>query len=127
MDINHLKRAIIHNEYSNLDVKHALAPRQRSQTQKEKPPGIATLPCQQAASNKIRRLLKASMKKNVHKVRHLKAKSCLKFTIYCVSCGWGKMYVEQTGRTIKTWCKEHMRHIHLGKPEKSAVVRSCAQ
>jgi hypothetical protein len=39
MEISHLKRAFIHNKYSNLDVMHALPPRQRSQTQK--PPEIA--------------------------------------------------------------------------------------
>jgi hypothetical protein len=32
------------------------------------------------------------------------------------------VYVGQTGKTIKTWHKKHMRHIHLGKPEKSAVA-----
>jgi hypothetical protein len=30
--------------------------------------------------------------------------------------------VGQTGRSIETRCKEHMRHIRLDQPEKSAVA-----
>jgi hypothetical protein len=33
-----------------------------------------------------------------------------------------KVYVGQIGRFIKARCKEHMRHICLAQPEKSAVA-----
>jgi hypothetical protein len=42
--------------------------------------------------------------------------------IYCVPCECSKVCVGQTGRLIKTWCKEHVRYICLGQSEKSAVA-----
>jgi hypothetical protein len=39
-----------------------------------------------------------------------------------VPCECGKVYTGQTGRTIEARDKEHMRHSHLGQPEKSAVA-----
>jgi hypothetical protein len=42
--------------------------------------------------------------------------------VYRIPCECGKVYVGQTGRSIETRCKEHMRHIRLDQPEKSAVA-----
>jgi predicted GIY-YIG superfamily endonuclease len=56
-------------------------------------------------------------------LRPIKDKLGLKVTgIYCVLCECGKVYVGQTGKTIETRCKKHMRYICLDQPEKSVVV-----
>jgi hypothetical protein len=41
------------------------------------------------------------------------------------SASAAKSVLGQTGRTIETRCKEHMRCMHLGQPEKSGVVMPC--
>jgi hypothetical protein len=102
-----------------------------SQTQKEKPAGIAILPYQQAVFNKIIRLLfkhnikiiHMLVKKSNHMVISVKDKLGLKFTgIYCVPFEYSKVYVGQTGQTTETKCKEHLRHTCLGQSEKSTVA-----
>jgi hypothetical protein len=35
----------------------------------------------------------------------------------------GKTYIGQTNRIIETRCKEHMRHLRLGQPDKSAIAQ----
>jgi predicted GIY-YIG superfamily endonuclease len=42
--------------------------------------------------------------------------------VYQIPCECGKVYMGQTGRSIKTRCKEHRRHIYLDQPDKSAVA-----
>jgi hypothetical protein len=42
--------------------------------------------------------------------------------VYRIPCECGDVYVGQTGRSVEARCKEHMRHIHLEQPEKSAVA-----
>jgi hypothetical protein len=42
--------------------------------------------------------------------------------VYRIPCECGKVYIGQTGRSIEARCKEHMRHIRLDQPEKSAVA-----
>jgi hypothetical protein len=42
--------------------------------------------------------------------------------MYRIPCECGKVYIGQTGRSIEARCKEHMRHIWLDQPEKSAVA-----
>jgi hypothetical protein len=82
-------------------------------------------------SNKIGRLLGKYNIKMVHIpvrenfsfMRSVKDKLGLKVAgIYCVPCECDKVHIEQTGRTIEARCKEYMRHIRLGQPEKSAVA-----
>jgi hypothetical protein len=51
LDIGHLKRAFRYNGHTNLRIMRVLAPKQRPQTHKEKPAGIAML-AYQAVSNK---------------------------------------------------------------------------
>jgi hypothetical protein len=89
------------------------------------------IPFQQAVLNKISRLLAKHnikaihipVKKNIHMLRPVKDKLGLKVAgIYCVPCKCSSVYVGQTGRSIKTRCKEHMRYIRLGQPEKSTVA-----
>jgi hypothetical protein len=105
--------------------------KQKLQIQKEKPTGVALILFQKAVSNKIRRLLtkyniKAihiPVKNNIHILRPIKDKLGLNITgVYCVPCECGKVYVGQTGRSIETRCKEHMRHIHLGQSEKFTMA-----
>jgi hypothetical protein len=43
--------------------------------------------------------------------------------VYSIPCECGKTYIGQTKRTIKTRRKEHIRHLRLGQPEKSAVAQ----
>jgi hypothetical protein len=42
--------------------------------------------------------------------------------VYGIPCECGKTYIGQTNRTIETRHKEHMRHLRLGQPDKSAVA-----
>jgi hypothetical protein len=102
----------------------ALAPEQRSQAEKEKPAGVAMLPCQQAVSNKISRLPSKHNMKTIHMVRTTRVKLRLKVAgIHCIPCEFGKVYVGQrTEPMIDNTCKEHMRHLRLGQPEESAVA-----
>jgi hypothetical protein len=62
------------------------------------------------------------VKKHSHMLRPVQDKLGLKVAgIHCVPCQCGKVYVEQTVRSIKTRCTEHMRYICLGQLEKFAV------
>jgi hypothetical protein len=82
-------------------------------------------------SNKISRLLTkynirtvhVPKKKNRQLLRTVKDNLGLKIPgVYHIPCECGKVYIGQTGRSIEARCKEHMRHIWLNQPEKSAVV-----
>jgi hypothetical protein len=42
--------------------------------------------------------------------------------VYRIPCECGKVYIGQTGRSIETRCKEHMRDIRLDQPEKTEVA-----
>jgi hypothetical protein len=42
--------------------------------------------------------------------------------VYRIRCECGKVYMGQTGRSIKTRCKEYRRHIRLDQLDKSAVA-----
>jgi hypothetical protein len=56
-------------------------------------------------------------------LRSVKDDLSLKFPgVYRIPCECGKVYVGQARRSIETRCKEHMRHIRLDQPEKSAVA-----
>jgi hypothetical protein len=82
-------------------------------------------------SNKIGRLL---TKYNIKKVHVPKKKDRQLFRtvkddlglkilgVYRILCERGEVYIGQTGRSIEARCKEHMRHIRLDQPEKSAVA-----
>jgi hypothetical protein len=43
--------------------------------------------------------------------------------VYGIPCECGKTYIGQTNRTIETRRKEHMRHLRLGQPDKSAIAQ----
>jgi hypothetical protein len=63
------------------------------------------------------------VKKNSNLLKPVKDNLGLKVTgVYSVPCECGMVYVGQIDRTIKARCREHMRHICLGQPEKSAVA-----
>jgi hypothetical protein len=60
-------------------------------------------------------------KKTTHMLRSVKDDLALNVpSMYQIPCECGK--VGQTGRSIKTRCKEHRTHTHLKKPNKSAVA-----
>jgi hypothetical protein len=42
--------------------------------------------------------------------------------VYRIPCECGKVYIEQTGRSVDIRIKEHQRHIRLDHPDKSAVA-----
>jgi predicted GIY-YIG superfamily endonuclease len=42
--------------------------------------------------------------------------------VYQIPCECGNVYLGETGRTIATRIKEHLRHLKLCQPEKSAVA-----
>jgi hypothetical protein len=43
--------------------------------------------------------------------------------VYDIPCECKKTYIGQTSRTIEARRKEHMRHLKLGQPDKSAVAQ----
>jgi hypothetical protein len=97
----------------------------------EKPTGVAVLPYQQAITTKISRILTkyniktihVPRKKNIHMLRPVKDDLGLKVpVVYRIPCECGEIYVGQTGGSIEARCKEHLRHIRLEQPEKSAVA-----
>jgi hypothetical protein len=56
------------------------------------------------------------MQKTIHMLRLMKDNLGLEVAgIYCVPCECGKVYVGQTGRSIETRCKEHIK-IHMPGP-----------
>jgi hypothetical protein len=62
-------------------------------------------------------------KKNIHVLRPVKDDLGLKVPgVYRIPCECGEVYVGQTGRSMEARCKQHMRHIRLEQPEKSAVA-----
>jgi hypothetical protein len=81
-------------------------------------------------SNKFSRLLTkyiktvhVPVKKSRQLLRTAKEDLGLKIPgVYRIPCECGKVYIGQTGRSIDTRCKEHIRHIRLDQPEKSAVA-----
>jgi hypothetical protein len=91
---------------------------------------VTRLPYQGAASHKVSRLLaKFNIQtahipaKNIQLLRPAKDKLGLKTAgIYHIPCECGKVYVGQTGRTIKARLREHRRYVHLNQPERSAVA-----
>jgi len=107
---------------------HALYPNHKPLLQLVGPISVAMLPYQHSVTNKISSLLAKLYTKTIHipaiKYIHMFRSATDNFglevpAIYCIPC---EVYVWQTGRTIETNCKEHMRHIYLGHPEKSAVT-----
>jgi len=42
--------------------------------------------------------------------------------VYSIACECGKVYIEQSGRSIQIRIKEHNRHIRLAQTDKSAVA-----
>jgi len=42
--------------------------------------------------------------------------------VYSISCECGRVYIEQSGRSIQLCIKEHNRRIRLAQPDKSAVA-----
>jgi hypothetical protein len=96
--------------------------------------GTAVLPFEQAVSHKIRSLLSKHniriihdpVKKTNQMLRQIKNKLDLNVSgIYRMPCERGKVCIGQTGRSIGTRCKEHMRFMRLS--EKSAVAEHRAQ
>jgi hypothetical protein len=47
--------------------------------------------------------------------------------IYRIPCECGKVFVGQTGHTIRARCKEHEHHIRLHQQEKPAVAEHCLE
>jgi hypothetical protein len=129
-EIEHLKEAFRKNGYNHHAIRQALHKKGKSRPQQEKPTGVARLPYQGATSPKVSRLLsKYNIQtvhipaKNIHLLRPVKDKLGLKATgIYCIPCECSKVYVGQTGRTIKARLKQHKRHVCLNQLEKSAVA-----
>jgi hypothetical protein len=90
------------------------------------------LPYQQAVSNKKSadsltkyniKTVHVPKKKNRQLLRTAKDDLGLKIpAVYHILCECGKVYIGQTGRSREARCKEHMRHIRLDQPEKSAVA-----
>jgi hypothetical protein len=104
------------------------------EVKEEKPTSIAMLPYQQTIPNKISRLLaKYNIKtihvprnKNIHMLRPLKDDLGLKVPdMYRIPCECSEVYVGRTGSSTEARCKEHLRHIHLEQPKKSAMAEHC--
>jgi hypothetical protein len=132
-EIQHLRDTFQRNRYSKSEIRRALHPKLKPEQKNNKLTGIAVLPYQQAVSNKISRFITkyniktvhVPKKKNRQLLRTAKDDLGLKipgvYRIPC-ECGCGKVYIGQTGRSVEARCKQHMRHIRLDQPEKSAVA-----
>jgi hypothetical protein len=92
---------------------------------------MTLLPYQQATSNRISRLLAKHNMKTVHMparntintLRSVKDNLGLRTPgVYCIPCECGKVHIGQTDRNIGIRCEEHVRHLCLGQPERSAVA-----
>ena len=102
--------------YSNQDVSHALYARNKQWNKTEEPAGIAMLPYQRAASNKISRLLaECDMKthylpvKKNHSRKNMPANPlCMLYTM------WMWKGACQRSRHLETRCKEHVKHLFVG-------------
>jgi hypothetical protein len=71
-----------------------------------------------------RSLLIFPAKKTCHMLRSVNDDPGLKIPgEYGIPCECGKTYIGQTNRTIETGRNEHMRHLRLGQPDKSAVAQ----
>jgi hypothetical protein len=43
--------------------------------------------------------------------------------VYNMPCKCGQVYIEQTSCSIETRIMEHLHHIHLEEPDKSAIAK----
>jgi hypothetical protein len=132
-EIQHLQQTFKNNGYSSQDSQYALHARNKPPTTSEKPMGVALLLYQDFTSKYISRMLAKHyiktihipMKKTSNTLRPIKDDLCLKTSgVYCISCECGKVYVGQTSRTIYIRCQKHLRHLHHGQTEKSAVAET---
>jgi predicted GIY-YIG superfamily endonuclease len=114
-------------------LKRAFTDREGAQEgiERQDPVARAGIPYVSTVSGKISRILKIngteSFFRPCNKLRHhlVKAKDpCGLATpgVYQIPCECGNVYLGETGRTIATRIKEHLRHFKLCQPEKSAVA-----
>ena len=100
---------LISDAYSNQDISHALYARNKHWNKTEEPTGIAMLPYQQAASNKISsRLLAKCDLKTCHLTVKKTTQGKIDLKTPDVWCMWDKQ---------EFICKEHTRHLFVGQPE----------
>ena len=86
------------SRYSNQDISHVLYGKNKQWNKTEEPTGIAMLPYQHATSNKISTLLaKCNMKTHQLPVKKTtQGKIGLQTPdVWCIPCGYGKVYVRQ--------------------------------
>jgi hypothetical protein len=134
-EIRRLKKTFAQNGYSkqqiNVALKRTLRPKISTPREDADPVAKAVLPYVSTVSGKISRILRRFNIATIHrpaiKLRqllvHPKDPVGLKTPgIYSVPCECGKIYIGETGRTIETRMKEHLRHYRLGQLEKSAVA-----
>jgi hypothetical protein len=130
-EIQHLKKTCRRNGYSNHDINCAIYTREKHKTETKKPTSVALLPYEQATSNRISSLLAKyttktvhmSVRKTINTLRLVKDNLRLRTpSVYCIPCECGKVYIRQTKRNIGIRCKQHVRHLRLGQPERSAMA-----
>ena len=121
-----LKQAFLENGYSKKQIYRAFHPKTCSE-EREKPVATAVLPYAQGTTNVIARILKKNNiatrfrppKKVGQLMRNVKDKIPATnqpgvYSIPCLDCN--RVYIGQSGRTVKQRIVEHGRYIKDGKP-----------
>ena len=137
-ELAYLQATFCANGYSKSEFQRAIKPKTPApETQNSIPPiGKAFLPYIKNTTERIGHILKKHNITTTYKPTR-KIKEILRSAkdsrdplctagIYRIPCDCGQVYIGTTERTAKTRVQEHMRHCHLGQPDKSAVAEhSC--
>jgi hypothetical protein len=115
------------NGYTPQQIRRAMEPVTRTAKTDDKPASTANIPYTQTIFGRLGRML---AKHNIKSVAlsprkifsHLPpVKDALGLRtpgIYSIPCGRGRVYIGQSGRSIKTRIKEYDRNIRLAQPDK---------
>jgi len=119
------------NGYSHQQIERGMKPATRTTKTEDKPISTGYLPYTQTAYGTISRMLAKYNIKSVA-IPPKKISSYMPPTknaaglrtpgIYMIACECGKVYIGQSGRSVKFRIKEHERHIRLAQTDKSAVA-----
>ena len=130
-ELEFLTIALKNNGYSTQQIRRAMEQATRTAKTNDKPTSTAYIPYTQTTYGRLRRMLP----KHDIKISALPSRGIFSYLppvkdalglstpgIYSIPCESGRVYIGQSGRSIKLRIKEHNRHIRLAQPDKSAVA-----
>ena len=144
-ELNHLMKALIKNRYKEIQIKETIRRANKREgnnikkNEKEnnnKETSLAILPYIHGTTNKIARILRKrdirvtfsppnSLSNMLDSTKDLFEKKLLQ-GVYTIPCSCDKVYIGETGRSIKTRLKEHGVDIHHCRIKNSSVAKhSC--